>query len=151
MRGGKSSVLIAPLLFNSSCWHPRVYSNGLAYRITVSGVTESALVSLLTIAILIANLIVIITINSSKYTKFIHPQVNGILWYRWHLFSPVINLSIFLASLSGHIFGLQRSRHWTTCYTSGCFFIFSQLLAILGNYMSDTSKYIHIASSYILC
>ncbi|XP_050421607.1 trace amine-associated receptor 1 [Adelges cooleyi] len=71
---GRSTVLTAPLLYNSSCWHSRVYSNGLIYRITVSGVTESALVSLLTLAILIANLVVIVTINSNKYTKFIHPQ-----------------------------------------------------------------------------
>lgn len=75
MRAGRSTVLTAPLLYNSSCWHPRIFANGLVFRITVSGVTESAFVSLLTVAILVANLMVIVTINSDKYTKFIHPQV----------------------------------------------------------------------------
>ncbi|XP_025201329.1 trace amine-associated receptor 1 [Melanaphis sacchari] len=74
MRAGRSTVLTAPLLYNSSCWHPRIYTNGLLFRITVSGITESAFVSLLTVAILVANLMVIVTINSDKYTKFIHPQ-----------------------------------------------------------------------------
>lgn len=78
MRAGRSTVLTAPLLYNSSCWHPRIYTNGLLFRVTVSGITESAFVSLLTIAILIANLMVIVTINSDRYTKFIHPQVR--LW-----------------------------------------------------------------------
>lgn len=76
MRAGRSTVLTAPLLYNSSCWHPRLYANGLAFRVSVSGVTESAFVSLLTVAILVANLMVIVTINSERYTKFIHPQVS---------------------------------------------------------------------------
>lgn len=75
MRAGRSTLLTAPLLYNSSCWHPRVYTNGLVSRVAASGVTESAFVALLTVAILVANLTVIVTINSNRYTKFIHPQV----------------------------------------------------------------------------
>lgn len=78
MRAGRSTVLTAPVLYNSSCWHPRIYANGLVFRISVSGITESTFVSLLTVAILVANLMVIITINSNRYTKFIHPQVINI-------------------------------------------------------------------------
>lgn len=75
MRASRSTVLTAPVLYNSSCWHPRIYANGLVFRVSVSGVTESTFISLLTVAILVANLMVIITINSDRYTKFIHPQV----------------------------------------------------------------------------
>lgn len=67
MRASRSTVL-TPMSFNQT----RCTEN---ISINVYSGTESAFVSLLTVAILVANLMVIVTINSDKYTKFIHPQV----------------------------------------------------------------------------
>lgn len=97
MRAGRSTVLTAPLLYNSSCWHPRLAANGLASRVTVAGVTESAFVTLLTVAILVANLTVIVTINSGRYAKFIHPQV--ISWLYKYMYRVILCISSFFPTL----------------------------------------------------
>lgn len=75
----RSTWLTAPPLQNSSCSHPRYSNVRTMSHLTVGDVTQAALVLLLSIGILVANVLVIIVINSRRYSKYIHSQPRYLL------------------------------------------------------------------------
>ncbi|KAK9508611.1 hypothetical protein O3M35_006137 [Rhynocoris fuscipes] len=68
----KSGLLVAPLLHNSSC--TKVHNH-----ITAGGVVQAAFILILSTGIFLANLLVILVVNSRRYSKYIHQQVSHIL------------------------------------------------------------------------
>lgn len=75
----RATWLTAPPLQNSSCNHPRYSNIRSMTHLTVSDVTQATLVFLLSAGILIANVMVIIVINSKRYSKYIHSQPRYLL------------------------------------------------------------------------
>lgn len=75
----KSLWLTAPSLQNSSCSHPR-YSNvrGMSH-LSVGDVAQASIVLIFSLGILVANVLVIVVINSRKYSKHIHSQPRYLL------------------------------------------------------------------------
>jgi len=71
----KATILIAPLLRNSSCSHSRFENSSYLSEIGASEVIQAFFITTLTLAIVGANLVVIIVINCRRYSSFIHPQV----------------------------------------------------------------------------
>lgn len=71
----KSTVLIPPSLHNSSCSHLRFSQASLLEVISFGGVLEAVIILLLTFGVLIANILLILVINSRRYSKYIHSQV----------------------------------------------------------------------------
>ncbi|KAI5705806.1 hypothetical protein M8J75_001943 [Diaphorina citri] len=72
-----TTILIPPALSNSSCSHPRYATSGPP--ITWGSVTEATFVLLLTVGICGANILVIIVINTRRYSKYIHSQPRYLL------------------------------------------------------------------------
>lgn len=77
--------LVPPALHNSSCTHPR-YSGPSAPYPSAWNVLQAAFVLLLSAGILAANLLVIFVINTRRYAKYIHAQVNLsiLLFTQWN-------------------------------------------------------------------
>lgn len=67
--------LVAPLVKNLSCSHPR-YAGKFINHIGPGDTIQAFLVICLTIGVVGANLMVIFVINSRRYNSYIHPQVN---------------------------------------------------------------------------
>lgn len=67
--------LIAPPIRNSSCEYAN--STNFIYNLMVTDVLQAFFIMTLSLAIIIANLVVIIVINCRRYEQFIHPQVSG--------------------------------------------------------------------------
>jgi predicted signal transduction protein with EAL and GGDEF domain len=74
----KVTILVAPLLKNSSCENGN-FSTFLA-NLGATDLIQAFFIMTLTIAIVGANLVVIIVINCRRYASFIHPQVRKDLW-----------------------------------------------------------------------
>lgn len=68
------TTLIAPPIRNISC----EYANPTYFltNLMVTDVLQALFIMTLTLAIIIANLVVIIVINCRRYQSFIHPQVS---------------------------------------------------------------------------
>jgi len=76
----KQTILLAPSLSNSSCW--RSGTSDAAWTGPGPGeLIRAALILLLSLGILCANLLVICVINSRQYSKYIHAQVSTFLRY----------------------------------------------------------------------
>ncbi|KAJ9593099.1 hypothetical protein L9F63_027660, partial [Diploptera punctata] len=75
----KSTWLTPPPLHNSSCTHPRYLSASNINNITLWDMTQALFILLLSAGILGANLLVILVINSRRYTKYIHSQPRYLL------------------------------------------------------------------------
>ncbi|KAK6639733.1 hypothetical protein RUM43_008008 [Polyplax serrata] len=75
----KTTWLTAPSLQNSSCSHPRYSSVRGMSHLTISDVVQASIVLLLSLGILVANILVIIVINSRRYSKYIHSQPRYLL------------------------------------------------------------------------
>lgn len=74
----KITILVAPLLKNSSCDNGN--SSTFLSNLGVLDVLQAFFIMTLTLAIVGANSVVIIVINCRRYASFIHPQVcDGIL------------------------------------------------------------------------
>lgn len=71
----KVTILVAPLLKNSSCDNAN-FSTVLA-NLGATDVLQAFFIMTLTLAIVGANLVVIIVINCRRYQSFIHPQVSA--------------------------------------------------------------------------
>lgn len=70
-------TLLPPALNNSSCWPDG--STKLIWTTPGPGqLIRAALIFFLSLGILFANLLVICVINSRRYSKYIHAQVNFI-------------------------------------------------------------------------
>lgn len=67
--------LTPPAIRNVSCLHPR-YSGNIIDNIGPNDTIQALFVIVLTILIIIANLTVIIVINSRRYAPYLHPQVS---------------------------------------------------------------------------
>lgn len=72
----KTVVLIAPPLQNSSCAHPRFGIASFFTSLTFGDVLQALVILLLTFGVLAANMLLIVVINSRRYSKYIHPQVS---------------------------------------------------------------------------
>jgi hypothetical protein len=72
----KSTWLTPPPFHNSSCSHPR-YLSGSQANITLWDMTQAFFILLLSAGILGANLLLVLVINSRRYSKYIHSQVGG--------------------------------------------------------------------------
>lgn len=73
----KSTWLTPPPLHNSSCSHPRYLSGNHVNTITLWDMTQALFILLLSAGILGANLLLVLVINSRRYSKYIHSQVSG--------------------------------------------------------------------------
>ena len=73
----RSTWLTAPPLDNSSCSHPRYLSESHINTVTLWDMMQGFFIFLLSAGILCANLLLVVVINSSRYTKYIHSQVRG--------------------------------------------------------------------------
>ncbi|KAG8332170.1 trace amine-associated receptor 9 [Homalodisca vitripennis] len=73
----KSTLLVPPVLHNSSCTHPRYGSVGP--QASVGGLVQGTIILTLFVGIIVANLLVIIVINSRRYSKYIHAQPRYLL------------------------------------------------------------------------
>lgn len=76
----KITILIAPLLKNSSC--DNANSSTFLANLGALDVIQAFFIMTLTLAIVGANLVVIIVINCRRYASFIHPQVRKISDYK---------------------------------------------------------------------
>ena len=70
-----ATILIPPSIRNISCSHPRYTASFFANTGAIDFI-QAFFIMMLTIAIVVANLMVIIVINCRRYSSFIHPQVN---------------------------------------------------------------------------
>ncbi|XP_073995994.1 trace amine-associated receptor 8c isoform X3 [Rhodnius prolixus] len=68
----KSGLLVAPLLHNSSCTKAHNH-------ITAGSVVQAAFILILSTGIFLANLLVILVVNSRRYSKYIHQQPRYLL------------------------------------------------------------------------
>jgi len=89
----KATILTAPSLRNESCSN-RV-NTSLFQQTGASDVIQAFFIMTLTLAIVGANLVLIIVINCRRYSSFIHPQVsivililNGSFYHTIISFSP---------------------------------------------------------------
>jgi hypothetical protein len=71
----KTTILVAPALQNSSCTHPRYSQASFLSLLGPGDVLQALIVLLLTVGVLAANLLLILVINSRRYSKYIHSQV----------------------------------------------------------------------------
>lgn len=71
----KATVLVAPALHNSSCTHPRYGHLGFLSGLGPGDVIQALVVFSLTFGVLAANTVLILVINSRRYSKYIHAQV----------------------------------------------------------------------------
>lgn len=78
----KTAILVAPVLQNSSCSHPRYSQLTLFAALTPGDVLQALFVLLLTVGVLGANMMLILVINSRRYSKYIHSQVSDLLFIR---------------------------------------------------------------------
>ena len=69
----KITILVAPLLRNSSCENGN--SSTFLSNLGAADVLQAFFIMTLTIGIVGANFVVIIVINCRRYASFIHPQV----------------------------------------------------------------------------
>ncbi|XP_065170945.1 probable G-protein coupled receptor 21 isoform X2 [Atheta coriaria] len=70
----KTTILVAPALQNSSCTHPRYHNVGLIAGLGPAEFVQGLIVFLITLGVLLANLLLILVINSRRYSKYIHSQ-----------------------------------------------------------------------------
>lgn len=70
----KQTILLAPALSNSSCWRTGPIASWSGPG--PGELIRAALILALSLGILCANLLVICVINSRRYSKYIHAQVN---------------------------------------------------------------------------
>lgn len=99
--------LVAPLVKNLSCSHPR-YAGKFINHIGPGDTIQAFLVICLTIGVVGANLMVIFVINSRRYSSYIHPQVN-----HFNYFFFIANKQfIFSATLFINIISLKRFSNW---------------------------------------
>ncbi|XP_068083217.1 trace amine-associated receptor 8c [Anabrus simplex] len=75
----KVTWLTPPPFHNSSCSHPRYLSESYVHTVTLWDLTQALLILLLSAGILGANLLVILVINSRRYSKYIHAQPRYLL------------------------------------------------------------------------
>lgn len=69
----KATILIAPSVRNESC---SIHVNSSIFHQTgAADVLQAFFIVMLTLAIVGANLVLIIVINCRRYSSFIHPQV----------------------------------------------------------------------------
>jgi hypothetical protein len=73
----KATILTAPSLRNESCSN-RV-NTSLFQQTGASDVIQAFFIMTLTLAIVGANLVLIIVINCRRYSSFIHPQVSIVI------------------------------------------------------------------------
>jgi predicted signal transduction protein with EAL and GGDEF domain len=78
----KQTILVAPLLKNSSC--DNANATTFLANLGATDVIQAFFIMTLTIAIVGSNLVVIIVINCRRYASFIHPQVRVELEARSH-------------------------------------------------------------------
>ncbi|XP_068911242.1 trace amine-associated receptor 1 isoform X2 [Tenebrio molitor] len=75
----KTTILVAPALQNSSCTHPRYSQASFLSLLGPGDVLQALIVLLLTVGVLAANLLLILVINSRRYSKYIHSQPRYLL------------------------------------------------------------------------
>ena len=73
----RSTWLTAPPLYNSSCSHPRYLSASNINTVTLWDMMQGFFIFLLSAGILVANVLLVVVINSGRYSKYIHSQVRG--------------------------------------------------------------------------
>ncbi|XP_031332828.1 trace amine-associated receptor 7d-like [Photinus pyralis] len=75
----KTTILVAPPLQNSSCSHSRYIHLSFLSELGPGDVLEALIVFMLTTGVLAANSILILVINSRRYSKYIHSQPKYLL------------------------------------------------------------------------
>ncbi|NP_001280536.1 CG13597-like amine receptor isoform X1 [Tribolium castaneum] len=75
----KTTILVAPALQNSSCTHPRYSQASFLSLLGLGDVLQALIVFLLTVGVLAANVLLIVVINSRRYSKYIHSQPRYLL------------------------------------------------------------------------
>lgn len=129
----KQTILLAPALSNSSCWRPG--SSEMSWTGPGPGeLLRAALILLLSLGILFANLLVICVINSRRYTKYIHAQVRT----KWIIFN-----SLYRHTKNKSVTSSEPDRHT---------YMFLGLLNLnLMSYFLDQVKFLRkFKFSYIL-
>ncbi|KAK9708104.1 7 transmembrane receptor (rhodopsin family) [Popillia japonica] len=79
MHHHKVTILVAPALHNSSCTHPRYANLGFLAGLGFGDVVQALIVFSLTFGVLAANTVLILVINSRRYSKYIHSQPRYLL------------------------------------------------------------------------
>ncbi|GJQ86299.1 hypothetical protein Trydic_g8995 [Trypoxylus dichotomus] len=75
----KVTILVAPALHNSSCTHPRYSNLSFFAGLSPGDVLQALVVFSLTFGVLAANSVLILVINSRRYSKYIHSQPRYLL------------------------------------------------------------------------
>lgn len=97
----KATILTAPSLRNESCSN-RV-NTSLFQQTGASDVIQAFFIMTLTLAIVGANLVLIIVINCRRYSSFIHPQVSTVsVIFKWMLLSLFIIIAHLLRIFFPH-------------------------------------------------
>lgn len=143
----KSSLLVPPSLHNSSCSHPRYGPVGPTA--SLGGLVQGTIILTLFVGIIVANLLVIIVINSRRYSKYIHAQVR-------HQYCPYLLTLPYATRYSAPcnarttspspLLFLQSSRSWKSSLTlsihrlflfvpfsAECFYLPSQAIFLICN------------------
>ncbi|KAG5866665.1 hypothetical protein JTB14_015362 [Gonioctena quinquepunctata] len=75
----KATILVAPTLANSSCSHPRYLHVTFFSALSLGDVFQAVVVLFITVGVLGANMLLILVINSRRYSKYIHSQPRYLL------------------------------------------------------------------------
>ncbi|KAJ3664510.1 hypothetical protein Zmor_000070 [Zophobas morio] len=75
----KTTILVAPALQNISCTHPRYSQASFLSMLGPGDVLQAFIVLMLTVGVLAANVLLILVINSRRYSKYIHSQPRYLL------------------------------------------------------------------------
>lgn len=140
-----ATILIPPSIRNISCSHPRYTASFFANTGAIDFI-QAFFIMMLTIAIVVANLMVIIVINSRRYSSFIHPQVS--ISSAPCLFSKLFYVTFFfsffclllLAKIFNNFISIERFSNWFTNYTFWNNTCVGALLALWRNILSNTGN-----------
>lgn len=118
----KSAILVAPSLQNSSCTHPRYSQAGFFSGLGPGDVIQAFIIMMLTFGVLAANTLLILVINSRRYSKYIHSQVGKTYILSNDL--PTQSISVYwygqvlleISNISS--IRMKKSKSWQTAHWS---------------------------------
>lgn len=132
----KVTLLVAPLLRNSSC--ENVNASSFISNLSVTDVLQAVFIITLTLAIIFANLIVIIVINCRRYESFIHPQVSFKKNCQSKITLDLTTSISFSAKIFNNFTCTQRFSHRTFNFTIRNITCLVSLLALRRDILSDS-------------
>lgn len=135
-----ATILIPPSIRNISCSHPRYTASYFANTGAIDFI-QAFFIMMLTIAIVVANLMVIIVINCRRYSSFIHPQVNIFKCNCLFLANLLFFFLLLLAKIFNNFISIERFSNWFIDYTFWNNTCFSTLLALWRDILSNTGNF----------